>query len=290
MDENLLQEKRQKTDLVLKNVYNLPAISGAMQEVSRLLDDPSTNTDSLSKTIGKDQGLATKILSIANSPLYGLTRKVTTIEFAILIIGFQDIKNIVIALSMVESFKGKTDKNFSQKEFWLHSMITANAARKMALDLGYRIGGEAFIAGLLHDLSIPVIHKYFHSSFVEIIENVRNNDVPFAEAEKASLGYTHSEIGALLVEKWNLAETLIDNISDHHNPGGAQKENIITSIVHLADYMTQHFQIGNFYWDDGIVLDESILDTLGFDNMDKLEEFMNGYRDLFEKEASSMII
>lgn len=290
MDENILKETQQKTELVLKNVYNLPAISGAMQEVSRLLDDPSTNTDSLSKTIGKDQGLATKILSIANSPLYGLSRKVTTIEFAILIIGFQDIKNIVIALSMVESFKGKTDKFFNQKDFWLHSIITANAARKMALDLGFRIGGEAFIAGLLHDLSIPVIHKYFHSHFIKIVDNVNSNEMSFAEAEKLALGFTHAEIGSLLVEKWNLAETLKENILEHHNPGNSAKENVITAIVHLADFMTQHFKIGDFYWDEDLELDESILPTLKFDSREKLEEFIEGYRDLFEEDSKSLIL
>lgn len=290
MDLNALKEKQQKTDLVLKNVYNLPAVSGAMQEVSRLLDDPSTNTDSLSKTIGKDQGLATKILSIANSPLYGLTRKVTTIEFAILIIGFQDIKNIVIALSMVESFKGKTDKYFNQKDFWIHSIVTANASRKIATDLGYRIGGEAFIAGLLHDLAIPVIHKYFHSSFIEIADTVKNKGIQYLEAEKECLGYNHREIASLLIEKWNLAETLKDNILYHHQPSESPKENIITAIVHLADYMTQKFKIGNFYWDDDYKLDEKILETLKFDNMEKLDAFVSNYYDLFEKDANSLVI
>ncbi len=290
MDENILNEKRKKTELILKNVYNLPAISGAMQEVSRLLDDPSTNTDSLSKTIGKDQGLVTKILSIANSPLYGLSRKVTTIEFAILIIGFQDIKNIVIALSMVESFKGKTDKYFNQKEFWLHSMITANAARKIALDLGYRIGGEAFIAGLLHDLAIPVMHKYFHSAFIEIVDSVKNNGAKFYDAEIEALGFDHQEIGFLLVDKWNLAETLKENILYHHTPSKSSSENVITAIVHLADYMTQKFEIGNFYWDENYELDPSILDTLKFDSQEKLDEFIENYQELFEREKENSIL
>lgn len=290
MDLNALKERQQKTELVLKNVYNLPAISGAMQEVSRLLEDPSTNNDKLSKTIGKDQGLATKILSIANSPLYGLTRKVTTIDFAILIIGFQDIKNIVVALSMVESFKGKTDKYFDQKKFWIHSIVTANAAKKIATDLGFRIGGEAFIAGLLHDLSIPVIHKYFHSTFVEIVEKVNNEGVSFLQAEKELLGYDHREIGALLIEKWNLADALKDNILYHHKPSESQKENIISAIIHLVDYMTQTFKIGDFYWDENYTFDETILSTLKLESMKHLENFIEGYRELFEKDANSLII
>jgi HD-like signal output (HDOD) protein len=155
MDEQLYQEQRKKSELTLSNVYNLPAMSATMLEVSKLLDDPSTNTAALSKIIGKDQGLSTKILSIANSPLYGLTRKVSTIDFAILIIGYQDIKNIVVALTMVDSFKNKSDKYLDQNSFWQHSMLAGTAAKRVAEDLGFRIGSEAFVAGLLH---LSLIH------------------------------------------------------------------------------------------------------------------------------------
>lgn len=73
MEDQLKQDRRRKSEIALSNVYNLPAMSATMLEVSKLLDDPSTNTAALSRMIGKDQGLSTKILSIANSPLYGLT-------------------------------------------------------------------------------------------------------------------------------------------------------------------------------------------------------------------------
>ncbi|MBI9073176.1 MAG: HDOD domain-containing protein [Melioribacteraceae bacterium] len=287
MDDKILQEKREKTALVLTNVYNLPSMSAIMMEVSRLLDDPSTNTDKLSKMIGKDQGLSTKILSIANSPLYGLPRKVSTIDFAILIIGFQDIKNIVIALSMIDSFKNKSDKNLNQEEFWKHSIITGNAAKRIAEDLGFRIGGEAFVAGLLHDLGIPVIHKYFHSSFLEIIEAVNEGGI-FLEAEFNTLGMTHAEIGRFLAAKWNLPAPLVDAVIHHHDPGKSEENEVLTAVVHLADYMTQFLELGAFYWDSTNKLDPAVLEILKFENEEAVNEFMEKYRELFTKELEAI--
>ena len=289
MEPEKLKALQQKTKLILSNVYNLPAMSGAMLEVAKLLDDPNTNSQTLSRMISKDQGIATKILSISNSPLYGLRRKVSTIDFAILVIGFTEIKNIILALSLMESFKNKTDKNLNQKEFWLHSFITANASKRIAEELKYENPGKAFIAGLLHDLGIPVIHKYFHTSFIEIAEQNSEHNVSFAEAEVEYLGYTHAEIGNFLADKWNLPETICDSIKHHHIPHLADSDKKLTSIVHLADYMTQKLGIGNFYWDGDLKLDEHILEILGIESSEKLNEFVESYKSLFEEEAKSNI-
>jgi len=288
MEDQLLEEKRKKTQLVLSNVYNLPAMSTVMLEVSRLLDDPSTNTASLSKMVGQDPGLTTKILSIANSPLYGLPRKVSTIDFAILIIGYQDIKNIVIALSMIDSFKNKNDKYLNQKEFWAHSVLTGNAAKKMAEDLGFRIGSEAFVSGLLHELGTAVIHKYFHSSFETILTDMEENGKTLLEAEFEEFGYTHQDIGRFLAEKWNLPSHLCEAIQKHHTPSLTEEDDVVTAVIHLADYATQKLELGNFYLDNNYELDSSVIKRLKFENIDALNEFVDGYEDVFNEQLASI--
>lgn len=285
MEENIILEKRKKTTLVLSNIYNLPAMSSTMMEVTKLLDNPSTNTQTLGKIIGKDQGIATKILSIANSPLYGLRRRVSTIDFAILVIGFLEIKNIILALSMMESFRNKTDKYLDQKEFWLHSMITGNAAKRMAEDLGLTKTGEAFVGGLLHDLGIPVIHKYFHSAFIDIVSKVQNNNKKFLESEIEELGYSHMDIGKFLTEKWNLPSVLCEIVENHEKPQNAKEEKELVAVVHLADYATQKLKIGNFYWDGNLELNPAVCEILKFESSAKVEEFIEKYRNLFQEEA-----
>jgi len=288
MEEQLIKEKRKQSESTLTNIYNLPAMSSAIMEVSKLLDDPSTNTTELSRIIGKDQGMSTKILSIANSPLYGLPRKVSTIDFAILIIGYQDIKNIVVALTMVDSFKNKSDKFFNQKDFWKHSILTGSAAKRLADDLGYRIGSEAFVAGLLHDLGIPVMHKYFHSSFEMIHNEFESGDSKLEDIELRYLGMNHSELGKFLASKWNLPPHLCGAIEFHHYPSLAVESNVLTALVHFADYMTSKLELGNFYLDREYKLDESVINTLKLEDKD-LDEFIESYRDLFIEELNSDI-
>jgi HD-like signal output (HDOD) protein len=289
-DPATIAKKREKTELILSNVYNLPSIPKVMMEVSELLAKPTTTTAELSKVISQDQGLVTKILSIANSPLYGLPRKVSTIEFAILILGYGDIKNIVTALSMIESFKIKSDKNLDQKKFWAHSVITGVAAKRVSEDLGFRIGGEAFIAGLLHDLGITVIHKFFHTAFEQICKDVETNNMTYNEAELENLGLTHREIGKFLAEKWNLPPALVDTVLNHETPDNATENRILTAVVHLADYMTNKLGIGDFEWDKDLQIQPSVLEIFKIQDEVQFDKFIEDYRDIFVKQYESLKI
>ncbi|NOX17566.1 MAG: HDOD domain-containing protein [Chlorobi bacterium] len=289
MDAATLKAKQEKTKLVLSNIYNLPALSGAMLEITRMLDNPNTNSQVLGKIISKDQGIATKILSIANSPLYGLRRKVSTIDFAILVIGFTEIKNIILALSLMESFRNKTDKNLDQKEFWLHSFLSGTASKRIAEELKYDNPGKAFIVGLLHDLGIPVIHKYFHTNFLEIIESVKETGQDHLEAETEALGYNHQEIGSFLSDKWNLPEAICNAIKYHHTPLKDEMDPKLTGIIHLADYMTQKLKTASFYWDAGMSFSDEEASLLGFENMEQVDRFTEGFKIIFEEEAKTSI-
>lgn len=283
-----IQEKREKTELVLSNVFNLPSVPALMIEINKLFEKPQVTNAELAKVIGRDQGIASKVLSIANSPFYGLPRKVSTIDFAIIIIGFQDIRNIVTALSMVEAFKNKSDKGLNQKDFWLHSILTGLAAKKIAEDLGYRSGSEAFVAGLIHDLGISVMHKYFHTAFMRIRQSSEESQKGFIDCETSLLGMDHQEVGKFLAVRWNLPPALCDTILNHHCPVNAKENRYLTSVVHLADYLTHALGTGDFYWDRNFGFDESVLETLALETMDRVGEFLNNYREMLIQEASTI--
>ncbi len=282
------QQKREKTELVLSNVYNLPPIPKAMKEAMDLLNNPSTSATSLASIISKDQGLVTKILTIANSPLYGLQRKVTSIDFAVMVLGFTQLRNIISVLTMVESFKNKTDKHLDQKEFWLHSYLTGCAAKKIAEDFDFPNSGEAFIVGFLHDMGVSIIHKYFHTNFIEIHKMATEKGISFSEAEAEKLGLNHQQIGNFLAEKWNFPEILCDAILYHHNPSASNLNKTLPAIIHLADYMTHALQIGHSYWDKDLTLDESTLEVLRFRNHEEADSFIKSYEELFMHQANAV--
>jgi HD-like signal output (HDOD) protein len=287
MYEEDILEKKQRTELVLKNVYNLPPMPQVIDETLRLLNSKTSTVRELTAVIIKDQSLVTKILSIANSPLYGLQRRVSTIDFAVTILGYAELRNIVLILSMIESFKNKTDKYLDQKEFWMHSYIVGSACKKLSDDLNLQKSSEAFIAGFLHDLGVTVMHRYFHSNFITITDLVLNEGMNHLDAEKEILGLTHGEIGTILLEKWNFPNNLCDPVRFHHTPGKSANK-VLASLIHLVDYMTQKFEIGNFKWDEKIELDEEAIAELKLIDKNNVDEFIESYRNMFQEQLQNI--
>lgn len=292
MNSNITEnipEKKTYTKL-LSHIRNLPSIPVVIFEVSKLLTDPRTSATDLGRIIGRDQGLVAKILTVANSPFYGLPRKVSTIEFAIVILGFDHIKNIVMALSMIEAFKKNGGPNWDNESYWNHTLMTAGASKRIADQLGYPKPGEVFTAGLLHDLGIAVIQRYLSDEFNAICETAQNQQINYLKAEEQILGLTHQEVGLFLANRWNLPESLSDSIAHHHCPSKSEKNKMLPAVIHLADYMTQKLNIGSFQWDEGFELDEDIVNVLGFKSRAKLEEYIDGQSELFKKQLESVTI
>lgn len=280
----------EKNRYLLSEVYNLPSMPLILFEVTKLLDSSTTSVAELVKVISRDQGLTAKILTVANSPFYGLPRKIATIDFAIVILGFEQIKSIVIAISIMNSIKGISDAYLDQKEFWAHSVLVAVTSKKLTEDLGYHFSGEAFTAGLLHDLGISVMHKYFHKEYKEIYNLVINQNMPCKEAELEVIGLSHEEVGKILTEKWNFPMQLKDAISFHHYPSNSEQNKILTSIIHLADYMTHKLEICSYYWDRDFILDPGIYSTLNLGNEEYLDKLIQSYKGLFIKQMETLNI
>lgn len=271
-------QKKERTQLVLKRVTSLSPVPKILAEVLELLKDLNTSPHTLAKAITKDQSIVVKILTIANSPFYGLAKRVSSIEYAIMILGFNEIRNIVTALSLMESMKNKSDEYMDQKSFWLHSYITATTAKKIADDMGIRESNDAFIGGLLHDLGISVIHRYMHTDFVSIADNVKKG-MKYSEAENMHLGMDHQNIGYTLLKSWNIPESICEIVKYHHSPQLASNIKILTSVVHFADYMTQKLQLGKFNWDDDMELSQEAAEILQFKDIDEIEKFISMYRE-----------
>ncbi|MHB8929950.1 MAG: HDOD domain-containing protein [Melioribacteraceae bacterium] len=280
-------QKRERTELILKKVNTLAPIPKLLTEVLELLNDQYTSPHILSKAISKDQSVVLKLLTIANSPFYGLTKRVSSIEFAIMILGYDEIRNIVSALSLMESMKNKSDQYLDQKNFWMHSYITATISKKIAMDFGLEKSGEAFLAGLLHDLGISVVHRFMHSDFVNICDLVTNG-ASYLDAEKQVLGIDHQTVGEMLLKNWNIPELICNIVKNHHSPNLSQEAPVLSSVVHLADYMTQKLQMGELKWDGNIELNEHIFNNLHFKDLADLGKFIENYREPLAGQLESL--
>ncbi|PJA96323.1 MAG: histidine kinase [Ignavibacteriales bacterium CG_4_9_14_3_um_filter_34_10] len=285
--EESLEKIRRKSYLL--NIRNLPPIPNVIIRLSQLLDDSMTPTHEIGRIISQDQALTTKILTVANSPLYGLPRKVPSIDFAILVLGFEQIKQIVIALSLIDTFKNDNSKFWNRKSFWTHSFITALLSKAIASDTGYPKTGEAFTAGLLHDLGISVLQKYFNKEFIEINDLVTSQTMSFHDAELKVLDLTHEEVGRILCDKWNLPNALGESIFCHHKPSEAKENPELSSIIHLADYATQVLDLGKFIWDENFGLDENVVPLLKLGNKEYLDKFLESYKSQIKQQLEASI-
>lgn len=288
-EQNSLILTGEETFKLLLEMKNLPSIPKVMLEVQVLLRNEAHNTVRLAGIVGKDQGLTTKILMIANSPLYGLQRKVSSLEFAIMLLGVNEVSNIVTALSLAETIKVDNVVGLNFMDFWTHSMLVGTAAKDIAKRLGFfDLSGDAFVGGMLHDLGIQLTARCFPDQFQKVIETVENEKIAFKDAEERFLGLTHQEIGGFISRKWNLPPHLINSLMFHHNPYGAMDSPIVPYIVHLADCMTQEFGIANVMWDEGLEFDKTIGKVLKFENEEQFKEFVADYESMFKETADSI--
>ncbi len=282
-------EKANNTLRKIEGMKNLISIPKIIFEVSQAIKAEPGNVKKLARLVEKDQGLTTKILAVANSPLYGLQKKVASLEYALMLMGTNETVRIVTAISLSESLKIKSTKDFDYMEYWKHSMVVGMAARDMSIRLGFSdLFGEAFLAGMLHDVSIQVFAQHFSNEFEEIIKETKEGK-KFFENEKDILGISHDYIGSLLVQKWKLPEVISEAIEFHHVPSSAPNNKILCSLVHLADSMTQEFKIGNCFWDRNLSFDGNAVEILKFKSAEEMVIFVSDYREIFQDTAESIV-
>jgi len=282
-----MENNIKKTEAVLNNIIKLHSIPRILAEILEYLNTESVNNTKLSKMILGDQSLATKILVIANSPLYGLHRNVTTIDFAVMVLGVDEIRNIVSSLTLMDTFKNKSDEYLDQGKFWQHSFLVGSVAKRIAEDLSLSYAGEVFTAGFLHDIGLPVIHKYFHSAFVKIMNDVESRGTNYISAEIDNIGLSHCEIAYKVLDKWNLPVILCDITKHHHAPTKSEDFSKQAAIVHLADFTTKHLNIGSYFWDNDLQLDMNALSVLGFNDEEKVIHQIEKYTDVLNAQLEA---
>lgn len=217
----------------LESIRDLPTIPIVISEVLAAIDNPNTNAAHLAELIEKDQALTARVLRIANSPFYGYSRAISTIDLAIVIMGLNTLKEIVLSLIIKRFFSKITANMFDAKQFWNYSVYCGAASKLLSKKLGYKITGEAFIAGLMHDIGFLVMIEYFKGDLQKIAQLHEHTKLSHLEAEDLIIGSTHAEIGAWIAERWNFPDNIVESIRNHHT--NYQKFNPENGIISLVD-------------------------------------------------------
>ncbi len=285
-----MEQKGINTLNKLDGLRSLASVPKIIFEVGQLIRTEPGNVKKLARMIEKDQGLTTKILSIANSPLYGLQRKVPSLEFGLMVMGSEEVSKMVTAISLSESLKFQSIENFTYIDYWKHCMLVGTASKDMSIRLGFSdISSEAFLSGMLHDIGIQVIAQYFNKEFKDIL-NLVSSGKKFYAAEQEVLGVSHAYMGKVLAQKWKLPDYLSEALELHHHPSKSENNKVLCAIVHLADSMTQEFRVGDCIWDKSLAFDGDIIEILNFASAESMAVFVSEYNEIFIDTADSITL
>lgn len=248
----------------VEKLDSLSTIPVVLTQIFRATADPDSSPEDLFNIISRDQAIAARVLKMANSPMFGHSGKIGEVEQAIILLGYDRIRNIAVSISVISMFTKKGDKNL--RNFWSHSFEVAFIAAYIAEGATIVNSQTAFLAGLLHDIGRLIFYKLFRDQYRAIMGT---DDL--LEQEVSLFHCDHAEAGSWFAKKMKLPMEQILAIQYHHNPSGAKQFTDIVSVVSLAEALSRRYSPK--IEDDGIWTEEhdAILLELGLTNED-LEE------------------
>ncbi len=230
---------------IIARIDDLPTLPRTVLRITELVNDPKSSAKDLARIITDDQVLTARLLKLVNSSFYGFPQRISTVTNAIVLLGFDAIRSLLLTTSVFDLFAGRNKKsNQDQEKFWDHSLGCAVGAKVIGNHLRHDKIEELFVSGLLHDIGKIVEMLFLRDEFMRIVAIVNKQNTLMITAEHQVLGYSHAEIGKLLAGKWNLPVKLEQVIAHHHQPAAAGSFVMEASIVHLADILCRALNMG----------------------------------------------
>jgi HD-like signal output (HDOD) protein len=234
---------------LVDGIVTLPTIPTVLAALNDKIADSESSAGDIAEIIAQDPPTATKVLRLANSAYYGLRNKVSTINHAVTMLGFNIIRNLVLTATVFDlSGKKNIAGLFDVEKFWRHSLgvgVASKIVAREAFPKAANLADEFFICGLLHDLGKIILGEYAQDKFAQALKASNEQSIPLYEAEQQVIGCTHAEVGGVLAKRWNLSGGIIIAIGQHHAPMEAPEEHVkYAAVTHLADILTRAKEIG----------------------------------------------
>lgn len=234
-----------KLEHILKRVQALPPLPTSAMRVIALTKNPETSVKDLEIVIARDPALTASMLRQANSAYYGYARRISSLQEAIVMLGFQVTQGLAMASAVAPLLK--TDLvgyGIEQEGLWKHSLLTAMTAKRLCQHRKLPFGDVAFTAGLLHDIGKLIIAIYIQEVGSYLLEKVNEAKFTYVELEEKVIGFNHATVGGFLAKTWFLPENLVSAISHHHTPLKAQSFEELNCVVHVANGLASLLGIG----------------------------------------------
>ncbi len=272
-------------DSIIQRVNEFPTLPTIYSNLMDVMSNPRSSAIDVAEVISKDQASASKVLKAANSSLYGFHGRITNISQAILYIGFDEIKNLVTALTIIDLFASiKTKNGINPVNLWKHSIAVGTLARTIGKTVGANEIENYFLAGILHDLGKLLFYKIIPESYSKVLNFAYENALTIREAELKIIGTTHLIAGEILAEKWKLPVPIRNSIRYHHTGLVNGKFDLLLGCVHIANIAAPMFGFG--VSGDEVIQEPSI--TV-WDNLELPEKFFSSNSEKFSMEYQESV-
>ncbi|MDR0306768.1 MAG: HDOD domain-containing protein [Chitinispirillales bacterium] len=249
---------KERAAQIVENADRLPSLPTVVLKLMDVVNSSGSSADDASKLIDKDPALTSKMIRLANSAFYGIPRSISSVSSAVVILGFNTIRSLVLSASVAKMFDGK--HSIDMDRYWKHSIVTAMISKIIVRHLmSVRMVDpeSAFCAGILHDIGKLVFSQHMPDDYAAVCDYAKKEGIPLIEAEDELLGINHEKMGSILAEKWTLPPDLGCVLAHHHDPKQAAEEaSYLVNIVHLSDVIAHNLGCGLF--DDEVCTQEAV--------------------------------
>jgi len=222
-------------DTIYGQINSLPALPATASAVLEITADPESSAHDLMNAILPDQSMCATILKIANSAFFGLPREVGTIEKAVMVLGFNEVRNIVLGKAVFNSFKEVNGNNQqSIDKLWQHS-FTCGLAAKIIAERIHISASEMFIAGLIHDIGKLAMLMSFPNIYSHLLKSAETDWRANFQKENDLFFIGHDDVASRILNRWLFPEQLVYSIGYHHRPKQAEKFQLPASCIEIAD-------------------------------------------------------
>lgn len=248
MAEALLISRPRPMGKVRAYILRMAGLSTTTLKVLRVCNEPDTSANTLNRAISLDPVLTGRVLQLVNSAYYSLPSKVSSLTRAIILLGINTVKNVVLSFALFESFsKQEAFRAFSADAFWAHSLSVAVGAKLLAAEQGVPASAceDYFVAGLMHDIGKIPLNHLFPDDYRRAAQWAHSEGVAMLEAEQVVIGIDHGEVGGVIAKRWELGPMLAAALALHHaSPSPRDNEVRVVDVVALADVLTHAMGVG----------------------------------------------
>lgn len=220
-----------KLDALFQTPHALPTAPKVVEELINSFNDADVSTTEIAKKVATDPVMSAKLLRLANSAYYHVSRSIGTVDDAVMMLGFVTVRTLVISSGLVSGFKAVPGLDL--KQFWRYSLHSAVAAKWIAKQAKENTD-LAFTIGMMHAIGHLVIHSAAPEQAMQLDKIAPPLDSRRLDAEQSSLGYTYADVGAELAKRWKFPEQFSAGIAGFPDPLAAKPLNRMAAVIHLA--------------------------------------------------------